>query len=78
MAEIFTLPGVELPDPSETKPSDISAYCRRLAELIDTGEVLVDAGVMVLRSGPYLYTQAICADPVETMGMLAFAQRMVK
>ena len=79
MAEIFTLPGVELPkDPESAGPNDIAVYCRRLANLIDSGEVVLDSAVIVLAAGPHINVQAIGSDPVRTMGLLGFAQRVVR
>ncbi len=70
------MPGVELPVPGEAKASDISTYCRRLADLIDSGEVPIDGALFLLRSGPSIHIQSVGLSTLESMGMLGFAARM--
>jgi hypothetical protein len=77
VGQVFTFPGCTLP-PADVRPSDIAEYCRRLADLIDSGTVPVAAAVFVLSTGPSVHVQAIGADAFRTMGLLGFAQRMIQ
>lgn len=80
MAEVVAFPGSDAPRvvQAENVPVEgIPAILRSMADMIERGEIAVDAAVVLLSQPEQLIVQSLCVNRLEVLGLLSMAQHLL-